>query len=86
MNERRKEDGRWSDLEVSIAKIETHMKRSVPALEQVWVNEKDIIRIKTKQNTMIAIGSMIGLTSATIAIKTILNYFTKHPPPPTILH
>ena len=83
---RRAEDNTLTDIKVSIGKIETHMERSVPALEQVWKNEKAILKIGTKQNVIVTIGGMVGLATITMVIRTISTYFSKNPPPPHLPH
>jgi hypothetical protein len=81
--ERRLDDERWTRIEVSIGKIETHMERSEPALKQVWTNKTSIERMKLIQSIIIWIG---GVTGTGFIITLIKNIVTKYPPPPHIPH
>jgi hypothetical protein len=80
--DRRQVDIDLTDIKVNIAEIKIHMERSVPAMEQVWQNEKDIIRIEGFQRVVKYVGGLTVVTSFAIAGKMIYNFISKHPPPP----
>lgn len=49
--DRRQVDIDLTDIKLNIREIQIHMKRSVPALEQVWKNEKEILVLATTSVT-----------------------------------
>ena len=62
-----------SEIKVSIAKIEVHMERSIPALDQVWKNKDCIRSLKTKQSLVQWIGGTAVVAFVYNVIKVILN-------------
>ncbi len=83
-SDRRQIDIDMTDIKLSIREIETHMERSIPALEQVWKNKEAISRTKLIQSIIVWIGAITGTGFIYALIKEII--IKNHPSPPHIPH
>jgi len=69
---------RWTKIEVSLGKLETHIEDCKVFKKQIVANKDNIVKLKTKQALIVAIGSVIGLTVIGSMVKSVFAHLAKH--------
>lgn len=73
------DEEKHTKIMVALAEINTTLIEVVkPAVEQVYINEKCIIKIKSFQSVTKYIGSLISSIVMFIAIRSIWNWIKHH--------